>query len=66
MRTQGLSDAFMYQNMTTGGDEPIMVNVTLPDGSTKYIFSIHTGKAIELFDANARKTLWKADLSSIC
>ena len=56
----------MYQNMTAGGDEPIMVNVTLPDGSTKYIFSIHTGKAIELFDANARKTLWKADLSSIC
>lgn len=66
IRTERLADAVVYQNVTDyDGDEPILFNVTLPDGR-RYIFSVHIGKKIELYDAVSQRAVWVADLTSIC
>lgn len=66
IRTERLADAVVYQNVTDyDGDEPILFNVTLPDGR-RYIFSVHIGKKIELYDAVSQRPVWVADLTSLC
>ena len=65
VRKQGLSDALIYQNITAGGDEPILINVTATDGR-RYILSAHLGKSLELWDGTTKRSVWKADLSSLC
>ena len=65
VRKQGLSDALIYQNITAGGDEPILINVTATDGR-RYILSAHFDKSLELWDGTTKRSVWKADLSSLC
>lgn len=66
VHTRVLTDALIYQNVTSGGDEPLLINVTHPDGVTRYIFSVHIGKYIELWDAKNNRPVWKANLASLC
>ena len=66
VHTRGLTDALIYQNVTSDGDEPLLINVTHPDGVTRYIFSVHIGKYIELWDAKNNRQVWKANLASLC
>lgn len=65
VRTERLSDALVYQNLTAGGGEPILISVTATDGR-RYILSAHLDKKLELWDGTTKKPVWTADLSSLC
>ena len=64
--SQSVSDAYVHQNVTSGGDEPIMLNVVQPDGKTRFILCVHIGKKIELFNAATQRAVWVANLASLC
>lgn len=61
-----IESATIAQNVTTGGGEPIMVRVKTDDPSHDYALCIHKSKRIELYDYVARRSVWSANLTSLC
>ena len=61
-----IESATITQNVTTGGEEPIMVRVKTDDPSHDYALCVHKSKRIELYDYVAKKSVWFADLTSLC
>ena len=59
---KNLQSADIYQNVSNGGDEPIMIQAIHPD-EHRYIFSIYKeAKRIQLWDGTANKAIWTANL----
>ena len=61
-----IESATIAQNVTTGGGEPIMVRVKTDDPSHDCALCIHKSKRIELYDYVARRSVWSANLTSLC
>lgn len=61
----GITSASISQNVTAGGREPIMIRVQANNG-VDYALCIHLDKTIELYDYVNRRTVWSANVSSIC
>lgn len=61
----GLIDASVAENITQGGADAIMLRIETSNGK-KYALCINLGKTIELYDRVSDKTVWKANLSSLC
>ena len=58
----GLRSSDIYQNVSSGGDEPIMIQAVHPDGH-RYVFSVYKeAKRIQLWDGTANKAIWTANL----
>lgn len=58
-------DASVAENITQGGADAIMLRIETNNGK-KYALCINLGKTIELYDRVSNKTVWKANLSSLC
>lgn len=61
----GITSAYISQNVTAGGKEPIMIRVQTDNGAD-YALCIHIDKTIELYDYANRSTVWSANVGSIC
>lgn len=61
----GITSAHISQNVTAGGKEPIMIRVQAHNGAD-YALCIHIDKTIELYDYANRRTVWSANVGSIC
>ena len=61
-----IESATVFQNVTAGGGEPIMVRVKTDDPNHDYALSVHKSKRIELYDYAAKRSVWSANLTSLC
>ena len=60
-----ITHADISQNVTAGGKEPIMIRVQADNGAD-YALSIHLDKTIELYDYVSKRSVWSANISSLC
>lgn len=61
-----IESATLSQNVTAGGEEPIMVRIKTDDPSHDYALCVHKSKRIELYDYVAKRPVWSANLTSLC
>lgn len=61
-----IESATLSQNVTAGGEEPIMVRIKTDDPSRDYALCVHKSKRIELYDYVSEKSVWSANLTSLC
>ncbi len=61
-----IESATLAQNVTSGGEEPIMVRIKTDDQSHDYALCVHKSKKIELYDYVSKKSVWSANLTSPC
>lgn len=61
-----IESATLAQNVTSGGEEPIMVRIKTDDPSHDYALCVHKSKKIELYDYVSKKSVWSANLTSLC
>lgn len=60
-----IKSADISQNVTAGGKEPIMIRVQANNGAD-YALCIHIDKIIELYDYTSKRSVWSANISSLC
>lgn len=61
-----IESATLSQNVTSGGEEPIMVRIKTDDQSHDYALCVHKSKRVELYDYVSEKSVWPANLTSLC
>lgn len=61
-----IESATLSQNVTAGGEEPIMVRIKTDDPNRDYALCVHKSKRIELYDYVAKRSVWSANLTSLC
>lgn len=61
----GIKSANILQNVTSGGREPIMIRVQANNGAD-YALCIHLDMTIELYDYASKRSVWSANISSLC